>query len=73
MGPLLWERKFEIDSLASVLKLQNEFWEKTGDISFINDSYFDAISTIYDVFAEQQIGSVQEDKKFKKGAVPYTF
>lgn len=41
MIPELWERKFEIDSLAAVLKLQVEYFEKSkGDDSFMHEDYF---------------------------------
>lgn len=35
MTPYIWERKYEIDSLAAVLKLAHRYYEVTGDTSFI--------------------------------------
>ncbi|EGR29068.1 meiotically up-regulated protein, putative [Ichthyophthirius multifiliis] len=71
MIPELWERKFEIDSLASVLRLQNEFFEQTqGNDSFMTQDYFRALQLIYDVLKDQQKGTFQEDQQ---GKVHYTF
>lgn len=39
MTPWLWERKFEIDSLAAVFKMATEYYAKTEDASFIDDRF----------------------------------
>ena len=51
--PTLWERKYEIDSLAAVLKLQVEYFNKTsGDDSFMYEDYFTSLETILTILTE---------------------
>ncbi len=44
MNKMIWERKFEIDSVAAVLKLATEFYFVTKDDSFIDESWLLALS-----------------------------
>lgn len=48
MTPKLWERKWEIDSLAAVLKLSTEYIAVTKDYSIINEYYADSIIILID-------------------------
>lgn len=44
----LWERKWEIDSLAAVLKLSTEYVKVTNDFSVVNRNYTEALFEILD-------------------------
>ncbi|EAR96469.3 meiotically up-regulated protein (macronuclear) [Tetrahymena thermophila SB210] len=71
MNPYIWERKYEIDSLAAVLKLQVEFYEQSeGDDSFMHEDYFRSLEIIYQTLVENQLGTKQEDQVKR---IPYTF
>lgn len=49
----IWERKFEIDSLASFLRLAYEYQLKYGTIDFVNIKILKAIKRILNVLDEQ--------------------
>lgn len=70
MNDNLWERKYEIDSVAAVLKLANQFFETTKDSSFIDENFITAMDKILKLIDEQSLGTLDEDKK---GYPPYTF
>lgn len=44
MNDMIWERKYEIDSVAAVLKLATEYYFTTKDSSFIDDDWLVALS-----------------------------
>lgn len=47
----LWERKYESDSLSSLLRLATHFYNETNDSSFLNNSNFiQALENILEVF-----------------------
>lgn len=64
MKPELHERKWEIDSLAYVLRLAYEYWKITGDTSIFGKEWEQAIALVVQTFREQQK---------KDGHGPYTF
>lgn len=64
MKPELHERKWEIDSLAYVIRLAYEYWKQTGDASIFGREWTEAIRLVLQAFKEQQK---------KQGHGPYTF
>lgn len=60
---LVFECKYELDSLASFLNLANMFFEQTGDSSFVSqDPYFmEAIKNVIQVLDEQAL-TTYDDK-----------
>jgi len=50
----LHERKFEIDSLANVIRLQNVYYERTHDATVFDFSYFRALGKMIGVFRTMQ-------------------
>ncbi|KAK9362012.1 hypothetical protein V1504DRAFT_388920 [Lipomyces starkeyi] len=60
---LVFECKYELDSLASFLDLANKYFEATGDSSFVNrDPYFmEAIRNLLMVLDEQALTTYDED------------
>lgn len=64
MKPELHERKWEIDSLCYPVRLAYAFWKTTGDISFFDNDWKQAMRNILRTFKEQQ-------RKENRG--PYVF
>lgn len=51
----VYERKWEIDSLASFLSLSYRYWQTTGDGSFMTKSvWIDAVDTILNTLRKEQ-------------------
>jgi meiotically up-regulated gene 157 (Mug157) protein len=54
MAPEVWERKWEIDSLANVLRLAHGYWRATGDTTPFDAEFAAAAAAIIATFADQQ-------------------
>lgn len=52
--PGVFERKWEPDSLSHVIHLAYEYWQATGDTSFADTTWKDAMQKIVDTFHRQQ-------------------
>lgn len=57
MTPEIFERKFEIDSLAAVLSLSYQYYNATEDALPFNDRWVRAVKLIMDTARKNQIGS----------------
>lgn len=57
MTPEIFERKFEIDSLAAVLSLSYQYYNATGDETPFNDRWVRAVKLIISTARKNQIGS----------------
>ncbi|KAI5804587.1 hypothetical protein EDC01DRAFT_716088 [Geopyxis carbonaria] len=54
---VVFECKYEIDSLASFLSLANQYYTNTGDSSFVTDKYLEAVDVVMQVIEEQSVGT----------------
>lgn len=54
---VVFECKYEIDSLASFLSLGNQYYAATKDSSFITPKFLQAVQTVLDVVEEQSVGT----------------
>lgn len=67
----VFECKYEIDSLASFLALSNDYFEITGDTSFVTVSWIKALSKVMRTISEQMISTF--DSRGRREHSYYTF
>jgi meiotically up-regulated gene 157 (Mug157) protein len=68
MTPQIFERKWELDSLCSVLSLSSSYYEATNDASPFDQQWVDAVRNIIATMRTQQRGTDEE-----YAAPAYTF
>lgn len=54
MQPIIWERKYEIDSLAYAIQLAYLYYKETGDTSAFNETFHTGIDKILGVWEVEQ-------------------
>jgi uncharacterized protein len=69
---IVFECKYEIDSLAAFLSLSNQFYKSTGSAAFLTKRWYLALDTLLAVLDKQAQGTFDSDtKKFFRNE--YTF
>ncbi len=63
MTSSIFERKYEVDSLAAFLKLSNEWYSVFGsnDVTPFTQTWLEAVMRVMDTFEQQQQSTAQED------------
>jgi len=54
MGPWIWERKFELDSLCYPVQLLQDYWAATGDRLALDDAVYGMLRRIVEVMRVEQ-------------------
>lgn len=54
MTPLIWERKYEVDSLCYPLQLAYLYWKSTGRTDCFDESFVSAVNKILEVWKIEQ-------------------
>ena len=57
MRPGVHERKYELDSLCSVLQLAHGYWKATGDTSCFDEAWLNAVRSIIATVKTEQAGT----------------
>lgn len=66
MSDLVWERKFELDSLCYPVQLCYEYWKATGDGNVFDSTVFSMFHKIIDVMKIEQNHDNQSDYRFER-------
>lgn len=72
MSPIVWERKYEIDSLCYPVQLAYLYWKETKDDAIFDDMFFSVIETILEVWKIEQRHDEQSDYHFIRRKAAHT-
>jgi len=70
MTPLIWERKYEIDSLCYPIQLAYLFWKATGRTSHFNETFKKAVNEIIKVWKIEQHHERDSEYRFERDHCP---
>ncbi|GGC85115.1 glycosyl hydrolase [Thalassobacillus devorans] len=66
MSPLIWERKYEVDSLCYPIQLTYLYWKATGDNDILSPQLKQVLETIYKVWKIEQHHEEQSPYLFER-------
>lgn len=66
MSPIVWERKYEIDSLAYPIQLTYLFWKATGDDTVLDENWIKGIKIIMSLWKTEQNHDEQSPYRFQR-------
>ena len=64
MGPWIWERKYEIDSLCYPVQLAYLFWKNTGRVDHLDADFVQGVRKILDVFETEMYHEEKSSYRF---------
>jgi uncharacterized protein len=70
MGPWIWERKYEVDSLCHPLRLAHRYWKATGDTSLFDDQVRAGLLSIIDLWTREQGHAERSPYAFQRRDCP---
>lgn len=63
-NPWVWERKYEIDSLAYPIRLLYGYWKETGDDAFVNEYFPEVMKIILNIWQTEQYHFERSEYRF---------
>lgn len=72
MKPIVWERKYEIDSLCFPIQFSYLFWKNANRTSHFTKEWKDAVQKALDVFETEQFHETKSTYRFQRDNCPYT-
>jgi len=70
MTPLLWERKYEVDSLCYPIQLSYLFWKSTERTSHFNKQFLEAVEKIIQTWKVEQNHEAESTYRFQRDNCP---
>ena len=72
MGPMIWERKYEIDSLCYPIQLAYLYCKNSGRTSHFDGDFKYAMETVLDLWIKEQDHMKNSDYTFRRANCPET-
>ena len=69
-SPWVWERKYEVDSLCSVINIAYKFYKKTGRTGHLDEDFKAVLNIILDVFETEQYHDEKSEYSFTRHNCP---
>jgi len=66
MGPEVWERKYEVDSLAFPLQLAHQLWRATGRTDHLDGAFRDAAALVIATLRTEQDHDARSTYRFQR-------
>ncbi len=68
--PMIWERKYEVDSLCYPIRLAYAFWQKTGNTAWCSETFRKAARLILKVWRTEQRHAEESPYFFERSNCP---
>jgi Uncharacterized conserved protein len=72
MNPIIWERKYEIDSLCFPIQFSYLFWKNSGRTTHFTKEWKDTVKKIMEVFRVEQCHESKSEYRFERENCPHT-
>lgn len=69
--PIVWERKYEIDSLCYPVRLAYLYWKATGDASMLGEDFLKSTKITVDLWRTEQHHFEKSPYRFSRNNCPY--